>query len=557
MDSGPVARARLAPATARAPAPARARRPVFGLYWLNEDWRPSPVRDVITAVILTVITVYASYGEAHPAVPGNYFTGSHHLPYTPDAAFLLPVASGLVLALRHRYPRLVLCASTAAAVAYSVAGWENGGIVLMPAVALGTLAAMVPARSAIAWGVGLLVVLTLASVVSNPLGTFGGGVIVLPGTLAVALLAGIAIRNRRAYSGSVRRQAERDVQHRIDEERLRIARELHDVVAHTMATITVQAAAASQLLPTSPERAAESLAAIRAASKEGLRELHAILDVMRNAGDPPDSTTPVPGLARLGALAEGVGRSGVPVTVTVAGQPRQLPAVTDLSAFRIIQEALTNTVRHAGASSASVAVRYGPADLHIEISDNGQGSLTGGSVTGGSATGASPTGGGITGSGVTGSGVTGGGVTGGGVTGSSVIGASATASEDGRPPLPSPGHGLLGMRERAAAAGGTIEIGPLPSGGFRVAARLPAPPDPIHPIPSPSGSTLPPGTPTLSSSSAPFSTPPTGDSPISPGSRVPSRISPTRSAPGTASTPPPPGTSPTQNSPTTSGTEAG
>jgi signal transduction histidine kinase len=394
----------------------RARRPVFGLDWLNEDWQPSPARDAVLAVILAIITVYASYGEAHPAVPSNYFTGSHHLPHTPNAAFVLPALSGLVLAWRHRYPRLVLCASAAAAVAYSVPGWVNGGIVLMPAVALGTLAAVAPARRALAWGVGLLVVLAGASVVNNPFGTIGGGVVVLPGTLAVALLAGIAIRNRRAYAGSVRLQAERDVRHRIDEERLRIARELHDVVAHTMATITVQAAAASQLLPSSPQRAAESLAAIRSASKEGLRELHAILDVMRHVSDPPDAVAPVPGLARLDALAEGVRRAGVPVTVTVEGERRPLPAITDLAAFRIIQEALTNTVRHAGPATASVAVRYGPGELRIEVSDNGSGGVAGGGT----------------------------------------------------------GHGLQGMRERATAAGGTTEIGPVASGGFRVAAWFPA-----------------------------------------------------------------------------------
>jgi signal transduction histidine kinase len=273
-------------------------------------------------------------------------------------------------------------------------------------------------------------------------------VVVLPGTLTVALLAGIAIRNRRAYAGSVRLQAERDVQHRIDEERLRIARELHDVVAHTMATITVQAAAASQLLPTSPERAAESLAAIRAASKEGLRELHAILDVMRHAGDPPDSTSPVPGLARLDALAEGVRRSGVPVTVAIEGEPRPLPALTDLSAFRIIQEALTNTVRHAGPASASVAVRYGPGDLRVEVTDDGRG----GADRGGGSRAAAPA--------AQAAGPATGGIA---ATGIAATGIAAT------------GHGLQGMRERAAAAGGTIEIGPLASGGFRVAAWFPCP----------------------------------------------------------------------------------
>jgi signal transduction histidine kinase len=408
----------------------RARRPLPGLDWLNEDWQPSRVRDALTAAILTIIAVVAAYGEAHPQDPKRYFTGHNHLPHTPLAAFLLVVVAGAVLAGRHERPRLVLCASTAAVVVYSVAGWVNGAAVLLPAVALGTLAATVPARQAIAWAVATLAVLGVASLVNNPLGTTGGGVTVLPFTIAVATLAGIAIASRRAYARSLRGQAEREAQRRVDEERLRIARELHDVVAHTMATITVQAAAASQLLTTSPDRAAESLAAIRAVSKDGLRELRAILDVLRNADDPADPTTPVPGLSRLDALVTGVRLTGLQVTVGIEGEPRPLPAMTDLSAFRIIQEALTNTVRHAGASAATVAVCYSGDDLRIEVRDDGRGAAGRSGHTG---------------------------------------------NEDGQDSASAPGHGLRGMRERAAAAAGTIEIGPMEAGGFRVAARFPCP----------------------------------------------------------------------------------
>ncbi len=163
----------------------------------------------------------------------------------------------------------------------------------------------------------------------------------------------------------------------MDEERLRIARELHDVVAHTMATITVQAAAASQLLRDRPDEAAASLQAIRAASKDGLRELRAILDVLRSASggseESADPTQPTPGLARLDALAEGVRAAGLPVTVTVTGQPRALPAITDLSAFRIVQEALTNAIRHAGPAPAAVTADYGADELRVEITDTGRG----------------------------------------------------------------------------------------------------------------------------------------------------------------------------------------
>ena len=386
-------------------------------------WRPS-VRDACIAAVLTIVAVVAAYGEAHPQDPTRYFTGGHHLPHTPDAALLLVAGAGIVLAWRHQYPRTVLCLSTAAVVAYSLLGYVNGVALLLPAVAMGTLAAtpsMSFRRSAL-WAVAVTAVLMAATGANNPLGTTSGGFDLIPAIIAVALFAGFAMANRRAYVDSVRATAEADARRQIDEERLRIARELHDVVAHTMATINVQASAASQLLRDRPGEAAESLAAIRAASKDGLRELRAILNVLRHADEPADPTQPAPSLGRLGALAAGVRAAGLPVTVTVTGQPRELPAVTDLAAFRIIQEALTNSIRHAGPATAAVAVRYGDADLRIEITDTGRGAP-----------------------------------------GRSENPASSHGS----------GHGLRGMRERAAAAGGTMDIGPGPSGGFRVVAEFP------------------------------------------------------------------------------------
>jgi signal transduction histidine kinase len=402
---------------------ARGRR--VRLAWALPPWRGRPsVRDAAIAAAVTVIAVAAAYGEAHPTDPRAYFTGGHHLPHTPNAALLLVAAAGAVLAWRHLYPRAVLACSIAAVVAYTLPGYVNGVALLLPAVALGTLATILPIRRSVVWAVAVIAILMPVTYVNNPFGGTSGGFVLIPANIAVALFAGIAIGNRRAYIESLRDRAERDAHRRIDEERLRIARELHDVVAHTMATINVQASAAAQLLRDRPEQAAESLAAIRAASKDGLRELRAILNVLRQADEPADPTQPAPGLARLDALATGVRASGLPVTVTVTGQPRELPAVTDLAAFRIIQEALTNTVRHAGPATATVSVRYEDADLGIEITDTGRGSA-GGNGNGNGGT----------------------------------------------------GHGLRGMRERAAAAGGTIEIGPGPAGGFRVAARFPLPGD--------------------------------------------------------------------------------
>ncbi len=415
-------------------------------------WRPS-TRDIAIAAVATIIAVLAAYGEAHPTNPTEYFTNGHHLPHTPTAALLLVVLAGAALAWRHRYPRLVVGVATAATVAYSLPGYVNGVALLLPAIALVTVATGFPVRQSATWALAVTIVLMAATGPSNPFGFYGGSFWIIPANNAVALFVGIAIANR-SYVHSARiqaaRQAALDAQRRVEEERLRIARELHDVVAHTMATITVQAAAATQLLRDRPDEAAESLKAIRAASKDGLRELRAILDVLRTAGsgdEPADPTQPTPGLSRLGVLLAGVRAAGLPVAVTVTGRQRDLPAVTDLAAFRIIQEALTNTLRHAGPATAAVTVDYGEAALRVEVTDTGRGLTDSAAEAAYAAFFASA--------------------------GSPVFVPGAFANDLGGAPAGTVGHGLRGMRERAAAAGGTIDIGPRPAGGFRVAARLP------------------------------------------------------------------------------------
>ena len=435
-------------------------RPLPGWFpgWARNAWtdpggpRRPPARDIAIAGVVTVIAVLAAYGEAHPTTPSAYFTDGHHLPHTPTAALLLVVLGGAALAWRHRYPRLVVCVATAATVAYSLPGYVNGVALLLPAIGLVTVATDFPVRQSSAWALAVTIVLMAATGPSNPFGHYGGAFWIIPANNAVALFVGIAIANR-SYVHSARiqaaRQAALDAQRRVEEERLRIARELHDVVAHTMATITVQAAAATQLLRDRPDEAAESLKAIRAASKDGLRELHAILDVLRTAAggdEPADPTQPAPGLSRLDALAAGVRAAGLPVTVTVAGRPRDLPAVTDLSAFRIIQEALTNTLRHAGPATAAVTVDYGETALRVEVTDTGRGLTDAAAEAAYAAF-------------VTGAGFP--------------VPAPAAVRDPGAASAGTVGHGLRGMRERATAAGGTIDVGPRPAGGFRVAASLP------------------------------------------------------------------------------------
>ncbi|HLQ53844.1 MAG TPA: ATP-binding protein, partial [Streptosporangiaceae bacterium] len=180
--------------------------------------------------------------------------------------------------------------------------------------------------------------------------------------------------------------------------------------------INVQAGVAAHVLAEQPDAAATALQAIKVASKEGLRELRAILNVLRQADD-GDTTQPAPGLAQIDALVTGTVRAGLATSLRVTGQPRPLPAAVDLAAYRIVQESLTNAIRHAGPATATVSLTYDDAELRIDVADTGRG--------------------------------------------------SPAALSEGT------GHGLIGMRERASSVGGVVEAGPAPAGGYLVAARLP------------------------------------------------------------------------------------
>jgi signal transduction histidine kinase len=379
----------------------------------------SPVRDAVFALAVTAFLVSGTYGEAHPSSLSDtvQFKGGV-APVPPLAVLTLVAVACLALAWRRRWPVTVLAVSTAAVVAYTSLGYVNGAALVAPALALYAASTQVSVRRAVALTVVTVIVLMVATGAANPFGhVAGGGFVLIPFLVAAALFAGIAVANRRAYVASIHDRAQEDARRRVDEERLRIARELHDVVAHTMATINVQAGTAAHVLPTRPEVAAEALQAIKAASKEGLRELRAILNVLRQADD-ADPTQPAPGTAQLETLVAGARRAGLETTLSVTGTPSRLPAAVDLAAYRIVQESLTNAIRHAGPAQAVVSLCYRGAELRIDVADTGRGQ-------------------------------------------------SASAVSEGA------GHGLAGMRERAAAVGGSVETGPSPGGGYRVAARLP------------------------------------------------------------------------------------
>ena len=231
-------------------------------------------------------------------------------------------------------------------------------------------------------------------------------------------LAGAALfRNRSDHFAEVRRRQAESRRREVSEERLRIARELHDVLAHNVSLINVQASTALHLIDAEPERARTALAAIKEASHETLQELRATVGALRQV-DEGAPRAPTAGLARVDELVRQTADAGLRVDVVRLGDPGPLPPRVDLAAYRIVQEALTNVRRHAGVDEATVTLTYGPRDLGIEVSDAGAGN---GQV-------------------------------------------DSNAME---------GHGLQGMRERAAALGGTLHAGPRPQGGWSVVSVLP------------------------------------------------------------------------------------
>ena len=243
--------------------------------------------------------------------------------------------------------------------------------------------------------------------------------------VAVAWLWGENLRNRRARWAAMeerarRLEAEREERDRqaVTDERLRIARELHDVVAHSMSVIAVQSGVANHVIDSRPAQARQALATIEATSRSALVELRRLLGVLRQGDDPVASLEPNPGMAELGRLADQIRSAGVEVELKVEGEPGDLPPGVDLSAFRIAQEGLTNVLKH-GGGVARVLVRYSPGAVAVEIADDGR------------------------------------------------AGAADVAPAEGT------GHGLIGMRERVAVFGGELTAGPVPGGGYRMAARLP------------------------------------------------------------------------------------
>jgi signal transduction histidine kinase len=333
----------------------------------------------------------------------------------PGARTLDALGSGLiavaavVLAGRRRWPVAVLAVSATAVSLYLVRGYPFGPILIAFSVAVYTVASSRAIRTAAPLAVAALVAVTLHVFVAPEVDFTG----LAPAAawIAVPFAVGVTVRLSREAVARARTDAARRV---ADDERLRIAQEVHDVVGHGLAAINMQAEIALHLMHRKPEQVEAALTAISRTSKQGLDELRATLAAVRRG----DDRAPAPGLAQLPVLRDRLAHAGLPVTVSVRGAPArgELPAAVDLAGYRIVQEALTNVLRHAGSTTAQVLIEHRADAVAVEVTDTGLGG----------------------------------------------------------PPAPG-GTGIAGMRERVTALGGRLEAGPRPEGGFRVYAELPLP----------------------------------------------------------------------------------
>jgi len=352
----------------------------------------------------------------------------------PSARFsgiwLLPVIAGLVIPVifRRKYPVQAFAVAAGAGALQLIVFPSPIGSDLAILLLLYTLAAYRPRRLSVA-GLAVCLIGAVTAVGAWAPHVVGAvdrillATVVFSGTALVAWVLGDSMRYRRAYLTSLedraaRLERERDAQAQIATaaERARIARELHDVIAHNVSVMVVQADGASYALRRDPERAGQALAAISRTGRQALAEMRRLLGVLRS-DDERAGLAPQPGLDQLRELLDQAREAGMSVSFTLEGPARPLPEGAELAAYRVVQESLTNTRKHGGlAAAAAVTLRYEPDGLLLQVTDDG-------------------------------------------------LGAAAAAE--------GPGHGLTGMRERIELYGGTVRAGPLPGGGYQVTARLP------------------------------------------------------------------------------------
>jgi signal transduction histidine kinase len=384
--------------------------------WVFDSALALVAAGLATAILVSVVSEPVARG-----VPGGMLA----------LGYGLVLLHTLPLAVRRRFPGTVLALSVASGLAF--------GAFFLPPFFLGP-AILVAVYSVAAYGRRWV---SLAGLVVAELGLAANQLtqgrferlersafLLFMGAIAVAWVLGHFVGDRQLYAAQLEErtaeleQAREELARRaVVEERLRLARELHDVVAHAMSVIAVQSGVGAHVADSRPEEVGKALAAIEATSRAALTELRRLLGVLRQDSESQVSLTPVPGLANLDSLLAEVAKAGLAVRLRVEGTPSPLPAGVDLSAYRIVQEALTNVVKHAGPAHAQVTIGYRGQEVTVEVTDDGRGAVP--------------------------------------------------PATDGRMGT---GHGLIGMRERVAAFGGDLQVGPCPGGGFRVAARLPLAP---------------------------------------------------------------------------------
>ncbi|MEW2806506.1 sensor histidine kinase [Streptomyces massasporeus] len=376
--------------------------------------------DAVLAAAVLVCMVAGSFVEPRHRDSVNWVLR------TPDLLSLLLMTLGAAaLVFRRRAPMAVLGLTGTLSVIESVTGDPRTPVAMSAVIALYTVASTTDRPTT--WRVGLLTmtVLTGAAMAAGPLPWYAQENLGIFAWTGIGATAGDAVRSRRAFVQAIRERAERaertreeEARRRVAEERLRIARDLHDVVAHHIALVNVQAGVAAHVMDKRPDQAKEALAHVREASRSALNELRATVGLLRQSGDPEAPTEPAPGLDRLDELTGTFRSAGLHVEVARADQGTTLPAAVDLAAYRIIQEALTNVQKHAGPQAkAEVSVVHVGPNVEITVLDDGSGE-------------------------------------------------NETQGSCG-------GHGLLGMRERVSALRGTLTTGPRYGGGFRVHAILP------------------------------------------------------------------------------------
>ncbi|MFF9489549.1 sensor histidine kinase [Streptomyces sp. NPDC014676] len=362
---------------------------------------PAGVTGWVIAVGVATLSLGTGLSGPHPA-------GDREL-----LGSALLVAGGLALAARRRAPLVVLAVTGLCAVGHQAAGFEVLAVSYLVAVHGAVRAGH--RVVALAASLGLLAVLPLTALVSHD-GPAREVVAQARNTLEIAWLiaafaAGEAVRQAEQRAEEAERTREETARRRADEERLRIARELHDSLTHQISVIKVQSEVAVHVARRRGEQVPEALLAIQEAGREASRELRATLEALRD-----DDTTPPHGLDHIPNLVKRFRRTGLETTLTIEGHPHAVPAAVSRTAYRIVQESLTNVTRHAAATTASVLIDYRPDVLALRVDDDGE----------------------------------------------------ATSN-----PAPTPGLGLLGMRERVTALGGRLRTGPHGTGGFTVQAELP------------------------------------------------------------------------------------